>query len=199
MKTLETVKSRLKYLGVSCGILFLTHAAPVNAAQRSTAATKTSSDYSNRATSPVDLDITGGLVTTNGSYGGVFLLGVGLPVANHSPVRLGLSSGVLFVKSTWLPILVSVLYHFNQDQAVSPYIGGAVGPLIRVSTGTVTIGGVTVSTSTTGTDSVLLGILIRPGVRIGLTEKLDANIEVPLGGLTGTFYIAPTAGLSLHL
>ncbi len=145
----------------------------------------------------VALDFSGGLITVGGAYGGNFLAGVTLPVEKNSAVRLGFDSGITFTHATWIPILMSVIYNLGTPgNAVHPYIGGAVGPMIRVSS--TKFSGLTVSDELTG-DGVRLAILLRPGIRVGLTDNLDLTGEIPLGGITGTFVIGPHLGVSLKL
>lgn len=144
----------------------------------------------------ITLNTSGGLVNTSGTYGGIFLVGVALPIGKASPIRMGLDSGILFGSGTALPILLSMIYEI-QSRGVRPYIGGAIGPVIGLG-GSTTVFGVPVQGSLLG-DGVKLAILIRPGVKFDVTEALDLTIETALGGLTGHFYIAPTLGLQLKL
>lgn len=144
----------------------------------------------------ITLNTSGGLVNTSGFYGGVFLVGVAVPIGRNSPVRMGLDTGVMFGSGAALPILLSMIYETTM-KGVRPYIGGAIGPVIGLG-GSSTVFGVPVAGSFLG-DGVKLAILIRPGVKFDVTEKLDLTVETALGGLTGHFYIAPSLGVQLKL
>lgn len=170
-------------------------AAPASAAPASSASTRTRS-YASEPDA-VALDFSGALATVGGSYGGTFLAGVSLPVERGSSVRLNLDSGIMFSHATWLPILLSVVYNIGSpSQNVRPYVGGAVGPFIRLSS--TRLAGIDIPAELTG-DGVRLGILLRPGLRVALTRNLDLLGEIPLGGITGIFYISPTLGMQLKL
>jgi hypothetical protein len=162
------------------------------------AAGSSSASYNGFRSNSVALDFTGGLINTNGAYGGSFLTGVYLPVARSSPVRLGLDSGVVFGHGVALPILLSILYNFqNTSSSVIPYVAGTVGPVIGLSSST-SFSGLNVTSSDLG-DGVKLGIFVRPGLRFNLTELLDLVTEVSVGGITGFFYICPTLGIQLRV
>jgi hypothetical protein len=149
--------------------------------------------------SAVAIDFSGGLINSNGSYGGSFLAGVNLAVGRSSPVRLGLDSGIMFTHGVALPVLLSILYNFqNYSNSVTPYVAGTVGPIIGLSSTSINIDGVNVPTSYLG-DGVKLGIFVRPGLRFNLTELLDFVTEVSVGGITGFFYICPTIGIQLRV
>lgn len=171
-----------------------------NAAGSSSNASVSSASYRNDR---VNLDFSGALVTTGGSYGGTFLAGVSLPVEHASPVRLGMDTGVIFAQGgVGLPILLSVVYNFAGSHSVRPYVGGAVGPVIGLSSGSITVGTTSVPLSGTGLgvgSGVSLAILVRPGLRFTVTQNLDILSEVALGGLTGQFYIAPTLGIAFRV
>ncbi len=165
------------------------------AAQAAATSTTTAKAYRNDR---VNLGFSGGLVTTGGVYGGVFLAGVSLPVGRYSPVRVGLDSGIIFAEGTGLPILLNITYNFDGSAGVRPYIGAAVGPVINLSSGTRTVFGYTVANPGVGSD-VKLAILVKPGLRFNVAENLDIMVETAFGGLTGTFYIAPTLGIAFRV
>lgn len=145
----------------------------------------------------VTLDLSGGLVTTGGEYGGSFLTGVSVPVQRNSPVRLGLDTGVMFSTGVALPILVSIMYVFEGQLAAHPYVAGTVGPVIGLSAN----GGSSLAPAHDWIigNGIKLAILIRPGIRFNVAENLDVALETALGGMTGIFYIAPSLGLSLRV
>lgn len=144
--------------------------------------------------SRVSLNMSGGLATVGGDYGGSFLTGVLVQVDRTVPVRLGLDTGIMFGSGTGLPILASLVWKVRGDgrKGVQPYIGGAVGPVIGLSGAGAFAGG-------GFSDGVKLAILLRPGLSFPVADLMDLKTEITVGGLTGIFYIAPMLGMAVHL
>lgn len=138
----------------------------------------------------VDLRLAGGLVTTTGTYGGSFLAGVAFPI-KQSKVQMLAETGVMFGSGTGLPILFTVLYRIT-GESLEGYIGGSLGPVIGVGGAGVFDGGPTA-------DRVRLAMLLRPGLRFKAGDGVHLITEMPIGGLTGLFYIGPMFGVSIAL
>ncbi len=133
----------------------------------------------------VNLGAQVGLVTTDGDFGGSALLEATVLVDRETPLRVGLSSGIMFGSGTALPILVTGLYGFSGGK-VQPYAGASIGPTIDLS-------GVGVF----GSD-VRLAILLRAGLRFLVLDDMDVVGDMMMGGLTGRFYIGPSLGVAIH-
>lgn len=140
-----------------------------------------------------NLEVSGAFATTAGSYAGNFLAGISFRIDASKPLRMGISSGIMFGSGTGLPILFSMIHEFSHQMgSLQPYIGGSIGPVIGVSSSV--IGGAFDQGNT-----IELAILVRPGFRHKLSDSMDLMVEVPFGGITGVFYIAPTLGAVVHL
>lgn len=147
-----------------------------------------------------ELSFSGGLVTISGDYAGSFLTGVTFPASQHSSLRLGIESGLLFASGTAIPIFVSVYLPMRSRKNLSPYFGLSMGPTIGVSGTPTNLNQVTEVGMFDGlTSSMKLAFLFRPGVTFEINQNLRFKAEMPFGGLTGLFYIGPMVGLTLKL
>lgn len=117
-------------------------------------------------------------------YGPMFI-GLESAYLRWSPTKRSDYTGMK-VGQTTIPLLATVLYRFENDSGVFPYIGGSLG-----------IG----LTRRDGDDSSHFESLIyaRPGVEFEIAEVVSFNIEPRVGLLDNSFLFAPMVGLSLSL
>lgn len=85
---------------------------------------------------------------------------------------------------TGLELLPTLIYMFgNADRVFQPYLGGAAGPYIRMSSDTV----------------VQFALLARPGANLSLSRNVGVNLEAKFGQLGTEFFFQPQAGILFQL
>jgi hypothetical protein len=102
-------------------------------------------------------------------------------------VKTGFLLGLGDVGTWVIPVMGSATYAFPNGGSLSPYIGVDLGIGIA-HVNDITVGGVTVNTSST---SVKFAALIYPGAKI--TDTIYA--ELPFGSMAGGFIIFPSVGM----
>jgi len=103
-------------------------------------------------------------------------------------VHLGVESGIYLLRFSptviMLPILATAYYTFPVSGKVKPYLGGSFGIMINLDM------------NPTGTG---LGIFLRPGMVIPLSNGMDFNIETRVGGIDGVFVVLMQAAFGIKL
>jgi opacity protein-like surface antigen len=134
-----------------------------------------------------------------GTLGSKFAFGFGLRVespmsleGNH--VRFGLQTGFYYGPSdpsTWtIPILAIGTYDFRVTSGtIKPYVGLGLGVAISHANGVDVPGFGTIG----GGSSTDFAWQLKPGAGFGNEGKM--YVELPLGTISGTFYIIPSIGM----
>lgn len=140
-----------------------------------------------RKVSNTQLHVGTGLGSMNGGFGLPINFGFRIRAAKGSRVLIGGDTGVTLGYGFAFPLMASATYEINNSRKedVRPYAGVSIGPVI----GTARFYGVGVS----------LGMMLRPGMNIRLSDNLDLNTEVPFGSVGNAFYMAPQANLVINL
>lgn len=185
----------MKHLSIRTGLLALTLALPLFAADKKRAAVS-GTFQAPAQRSKASLIMGAGVADVYGFWGLHFRLGAEFRVSNK-PLLIGAESGVMVgLGFTGIPILGTMTYEV-QDFSTKTFqtrFGVSLGPIINIGRrywfwldrddGT----------------SVSIAILTRPGGRVKMAENMALDVEVLVGGtLGGDFILSPQASLVINL